>query len=68
MPIEQLVIAAVILFFSSMVQGMIGFAFNLIAIPLLIWNGFGLAQSVVLTSIPIFVQLTTNSWKLRDEI
>ena len=68
MPIEQLVVAAVILFFSSMVQGMIGFAFNLIAIPLLIWNGFGLAQAVVLTSIPIFVQLTTNSWKLRDEI
>ena len=65
---EQLIIAAVILFFSSMTQAMIGFAFNLIAIPLLIWTGFSLAEAVVLTSIPIFVQLTTNAWKLRDAI
>ena len=65
---EQLIIAAVILFFSSMTQAMIGFAFNLIAIPLLIWTGFALAEAVVLTSIPIFVQLTTNAWKLREAI
>jgi len=65
---EPLIIAAVILFFSSMTQAMIGFAFNLIAIPLLIWTGFSLAEAVVLTSIPIFVQLTTNAWKLKEEI
>jgi len=65
---EQLIIAAVILFFSSMTQAMIGFAFNLIAIPLLIWTGFALAEAVVLTSIPIFVQLMTNAWKLREAI
>jgi len=62
---EQLILAAMILFFSSMVQAMIGFAFNLIAIPLLIWTGFSLAEAVVLTSIPIFVQLLTNTYKLQ---
>ncbi len=65
---EQLILAAIILFFSSMTQGMIGFAFNLLAIPLLIWTGFSLAEAVVLTVIPIFVQLSTNAWKLRDAI
>jgi len=68
MSTEQLILAAVILFFSSMTQAMIGFAFNLIAIPLLIWAGFSLAEAVVLTSIPIFVQLITNAYKLRDAI
>ena len=68
MSIEQLLIAAVILFFSSLTQAMIGFAFNLLAIPLLIWAGFSLAQAVVLTSIPMFTQLLTNTWKLRESI
>ncbi len=68
MPVEQLIIAALILIASSMIQAMIGFAFNLIAIPLLIWNGFSLAESVAMTAIPIFVQLSLNSWKLRDHI
>ncbi len=68
MVIEQLIIAAVILFFASMTQAMIGFAFNLLAIPLLIWTGFSLAEAVVLTVIPIFVQLMTNAWKLRDSV
>ena len=43
---EQLVIVALILFFSSLTQAMIGFAFNLIAIPLLIWSGLSLAEAV----------------------
>ena len=52
-----------------MTQAMIGFAFNLIAIPLLIWTGFALAEAVVLTSIPIFVQLMHQClWKLREAI
>lgn len=68
MGVEQLIIVAIVLFLSSMVQAMIGFAFNLIAIPLLIWNGFSLASSVALTSIPIFIQLITNTWRLHDDI
>ena len=65
---EQLVIVALILFFSSLTQAMIGFAFNLIAIPLLIWSGLSLAEAVVLTSIPIFVQLSTNLFKLHNDV
>ena len=68
MGIEQLIIAIVILFFSSMVQAMIGFAFNLISIPLLIWSGFSLAEAVALTSIPILTQLIINTWKLHEDI
>jgi uncharacterized membrane protein YfcA len=68
MGVEQLILAALILFVSSMIQAMIGFAFNLIAIPLLIWIGFSLAESVAMTSIPIFVQLSLNTWKLRRHI
>ena len=65
---EHLLAAALILFISSLIQAMIGFAFNLIAIPLLIWSGFSLAESVAMTAIPIFVQLSLNSWKLRQHI
>jgi uncharacterized membrane protein YfcA len=65
---EQILYAALILFGASMIQAMVGFAFNLIAIPLLVWAGFSLAQSVAMTSIPIFVQLSLNVWKLRHYI
>jgi len=68
MGVEHLIVAVVILFFSSMVQAMIGFAFNLISIPLLIWCGFSLAEAVALTSIPIFTQLIINTWKLHDDV
>jgi len=68
MSIEAFIVSALILFGASLIQAMIGFAFNLIAIPLLIWSGFTLAESVAMTSIPIFVQLSLNSWKLRDAI
>ena len=68
MDTEQMLLAALILFGASLIQAMIGFAFNLIAIPLLIWSGFTLAESVAMTSIPIFVQLSLNCWKLRDHI
>ena len=68
MDIEQMLLAALILFAASLIQAMIGFAFNLIAIPLLIWSGFTLAESVAMTSIPIFVQLSLNCWKLRNHI
>jgi len=65
---EHLFLAALILFGASLVQSMIGFAFNLIAVPLLVWSGFGLAQSVAMTAIPIFVQLSLSGWQLREYI
>ncbi len=65
---EHFFLACIILFFASMTQAIIGFAFNLLAIPLLMWTGFSLVEAVALTAIPIFVQLVTNVWKLREDI
>jgi len=66
--IGTLYLAALILFGASMVQAIAGFAFNLLAIPLLIWSGLSLPQSVALTAIPIFVQLSVSGFKLRDAV
>jgi len=68
MSVEAFIVSALILFGASLIQAMIGFAFNLIAVPLLIWSGFSLAESVAMTAIPILVQLSLNSWKLRRHI
>ncbi|WP_457606525.1 sulfite exporter TauE/SafE family protein [Nitratifractor sp.] len=65
---EMIAFASLILFLSSLVQSVIGFAFNLLAIPLLIWGGFSLAQGVALTSIPILVQVSIATWKLREHV
>ena len=64
----MLTAAALILFLSSTIQSIIGFAFNLLAVPLLIWAGFSLAQAVAVTSIPILVQVSVATWKLRDHV
>jgi uncharacterized membrane protein YfcA len=60
--------AALILFLSSTLQSIIGFAFNLLAIPLLLWSGFTLAQAVAITSIPILIQVSVATWKLRGDV
>jgi uncharacterized membrane protein YfcA len=67
-PMEILLPAAAILILSSAVQSIIGFAFNLLAVPLLIWSGLSLAQAVALTSVPILVQVSIATWKLRAEV
>ncbi|WP_292657330.1 sulfite exporter TauE/SafE family protein [Nitratifractor sp.] len=68
MPWDTLLLAASILLLSSFVQSVIGFAFNLLAVPLLIWSGLSLAQAVALTSVPILVQVSVATWKLRREV
>ena len=65
---EMLGASAAIFFLSSTLQSIIGFAFNLLAIPLLLWNGFSLAQAVALTSIPILIQVSVATWKLREDV
>ena len=60
--------AALILFVASTLQSIIGFAFNLLAVPLLLWSGFSLAQAVALTSVPILVQVAMATWKLRTAV
>jgi uncharacterized membrane protein YfcA len=66
--VAMLLAAAVILFVSSTLQSIIGFAFNLLAVPLLLWSGFSLAQAVALTSIPILIQVSVATWKLREHV
>ena len=68
MTVGMLLAAGLILFISSALQSIIGFAFNLLAVPLLLWSGFSLAQAVALTSIPILVQVSVATWKLRREV
>jgi uncharacterized membrane protein YfcA len=68
MTVGMLLAAALILFVSSALQSIIGFAFNLLAVPLLLWSGFSLGQAVALTSIPILVQVSVSTWKLREAV
>ena len=63
-----LVTIGTILFICSTIQGAVGFAFNIFAIPLLIWSGLSLPVSITITSIPIFMQSLTSSYKLKEYI
>jgi uncharacterized membrane protein YfcA len=66
--ISLLVTIGLILFLCSIFQGTVGFAFNLFAIPLLVWNGLGLAEAIATTSLPIFFQAATSTYKLKSHI
>ncbi len=68
MDISLLITIGAILFICSTIQGAVGFAFNIFAIPLLIWSGLSLPVSITITSIPIFMQSLTSSYKLRNYI
>lgn len=63
-----MIIIGSILFFCSVTQGIVGFAFNIFAIPLLIWGGFELSEAISITSIPIFFQSLTSTYKLRTHV
>lgn len=66
--ISIIVVVGVILFLCSTIQGIVGFAFNIFAIPLLIWSGLGLDEAISLTTIPIFFQSATSTYKLRSHV
>ncbi len=57
-----------ILLASSVVQGAVGFAGGLFAIPLLILSGFSLAEAVSINMIASTVQNALGAWRLRREI
>jgi uncharacterized membrane protein YfcA len=57
-----------ILLASSVVQGAVGFAGGLFAIPLLILSGFSLAEAVSINMIASTVQNALGAWQLRKEI
>ena len=63
-----LLLAGLILLFGSAVQGAIGFALGMIAVPLLIDAGFSPAQAIALTTLGIGIQVLFGSWQLRQHI
>ena len=63
-----LLLAGIIMFGGSIVQGTIGFALGMIAVPLLVEAGFSLSQSVALTTLAIGIQVLFGAWKLRAHI
>ena len=68
MSISIIILIGFILFLCSIIQGIVGFAFNIFAIPLLIWSGLGLNEAISLTTIPIFFQSATSTYKLRSHV
>ncbi len=64
----SLLMAAPIMFFGSIVQGAIGFALGMIAVPLLVEAGFSLSQAVALTTLSIGIQVSFGVWRLRAHI
>ena len=64
----SIVLAGIILFFGSVVQGAIGFALGMIAMPLLVEAGFSLSQAIALTTLAIGIQVMFGAWKLRKHI
>lgn len=64
----SLLLAGIIMFSGSIVQGTIGFALGMIAVPLLFEAGFSLSQSVALTTLAIGIQVLFGAWKLRTHI
>lgn len=63
-----IILAGIILFFGSAVQGAIGFALGMIAVPLLLEVGFSLSQAIALTTLAIGIQVMFGAWKLREHI
>jgi len=66
--VSIIIIIGCILLFCSAIQGIVGFAFNIFAIPLLIWSGLELSEAISITSIPILVQSATSTYKLRAHV
>ena len=64
----HLLLIGAILFFSSLLQGAVGFAFGLFAVPTLVWSGLPLSEAVVITSISIFFQVLVGTFQLRQHI
>ena len=63
-----LILAGIVMFCGSVVQGAIGFALGMIAVPLLVEAGYSLSQAVALTTVAIGIQVAFGVWHLRAHI
>lgn len=66
--ILQYLLVSLILFFSSVVQGAVGFAAGLFGIPLLMLTGIALPDAVAISLVAAAVQNVAAAWQLRREI
>lgn len=64
----QIVLAALGLMLGSFVQGAVGFAYGMIAIPVLLWAGLSLPQSVAVVSTTVIVQTAAGVWRFRRDV
>ncbi len=63
-----LLIAVVGLLLGAFVQGAVGFAYGMIAIPVLLWAGLSLPQAVALVSMTVIVQTAAGVWRFRRHV
>ena len=64
----QILFAVVGLMLGAFVQGAVGFAYGMIAIPVLLWAGLSLPQSVALVSTTVIVQTSAGVWRFRKHV
>ncbi len=67
-PLERLVLLGLVALIGSFLQSIVGFGFGLLSIPLSLWIGLSLPQSVIFISLGSFVQTLLGSWHLRTSI
>lgn len=59
---------AAILFLAAIVQGLVGFALAIVAVPLLVWHGLSLSEAIAIGSASTLIQAVTGMIKLRRSI
>ena len=64
----MLILIALVLFVSAFVQGVVGFAMAVVAIPLLVWGGMPLSEAIAISASSTCVQAVTGMVKLRHAI
>ena len=64
----SLLLAGIIMFGGSIVQGTIGFALSMISIPLLVEAGYSLSQAVALATVVTGIQEVFGVYDLRQHI
>src|SRR5262245_7620571 len=65
---EQYAVVSLVLFFSSIVQGAVGFAAGLFGIPLLMLAGVTFPDAVAISLVAAAPQNIIPMWQLRREI
>ncbi len=66
--VGQIITVGLVLFLGSVLQGAVGFAYGLFAIPILVWVGVKLSEAVALMSVSILIQVMIATYQLRANV